>query len=174
MNTATTRREMLIAPLFPPLFAAGLMSVLAGSAEAAPDPSMTITKLPDQLTWEVARDRPRKVVESANLWSKTSEPGLYYYLVKWYPGYMSAPHWYEEDRYCVVMSGIWWVASGAKFDPEATVPMPAGSFIRRVARTPHFDGVKRDGNEPAVIAICGMGPITFHNTEAGTPGWRQL
>jgi len=25
-----------------------------------------------------------------------------------------------------------------------------------------------------VIAICGMGPINFHNTEAGTPGWRQL
>jgi hypothetical protein len=72
------------------------------------------------------------------------------------------------------VSGTWWVASGAKFDPEATVPMLAGSFIRRVARTPHFDGVKKDGREPAVIAICGMGPITFHNTEEGTPSWRQL
>jgi hypothetical protein len=36
--------------------------------------------------------------------------------------------------------------------------LPAGSFIRRVARTPHYDGVK---SKPAVIAICGMGPITY-------------
>jgi hypothetical protein len=83
-----------------------------------------------------------------------------YYLVKWYPGFMSAPHWYETDRLCVVVSGTWWVASGEDFEPNDTVPMPAGSFIRRVARTPHYDGVKKDGREPAV-AICGMGPITY-------------
>jgi hypothetical protein len=87
---------------------------------------------------------------------------------------MSAPHWYEEDRYCVVVSGTWWVASGAKFDAADTVPAPAGSFIRRVAKTPHYDGVKTDGKEPAIIAICGLGPISFHNTEAGTPNWRKL
>ncbi|SRR6266436_7151659 len=174
MGTLTSRRDALVAPLFAPLVAAASMNVWTGTAEAAPDPTMTITKLPDEITWEVARDRPPKVVESADLWSKTSEPGLYYYLVRWYPGYMSAPHWYEQDRYCVVVSGTWWVASGAKFDPESTVPMPAGSFIRRVARTPHYDGVKKDGKEPAVIAICGMGPITFHNTEEGTPSWRRV
>jgi hypothetical protein len=72
------------------------------------------------------------------------------------------------------LAGRWWVTSGAKFDPDSTVPMPPGSFIRRVARTPHYDGVKRDAKEPAVIAICGMGPITFHNTEEGTPSWRQV
>ena len=38
---------------------------------------------------------------------------------------MSAPHWYETDRYCVVLSGTWWVASGDKFDPENMVPAPA-------------------------------------------------
>jgi len=36
------------------------------------------------------------------------------------------------------------------------------------------DDVKRDSKEPAVIAICGIGPISFHNTEPGTPGWRKL
>jgi hypothetical protein len=56
---------------------------------------------------------------------------------------MSAPHWYETDRYCVVVSGTWWVTSGEKFDPE-NVPAPAGSFVRRVARTP-----MRSGSETA-------------------------
>jgi hypothetical protein len=165
-----TRRELLVAPLLAALPSA----LLAGAAAAAPDPGMTIVKLPSELTWSKPPDFPENSVDSATLWSQTSAPGLYYYLVKWHPGYMSAPHWYEEDRYCVVVSGTWWVTSGDKFDPDSTVPVPAGGFVRRIARTPHYDGVKKDGKEPAIIAICGLGPITFHNAEPGTPGWRKL
>jgi len=167
----TSRRELLIASLV-----AGLPMALfrSGAAAAGPDPTMTIVKPPAELVWSKPPDFPEKSVESAPLWSKTSEAGLYYYLVKWHPGYMSAPHWYEEDRYCVVVSGTWWVASGDRFDPADTVAAPAGSFIRRVAKTPHYDGVKADGKEPAVIAICGLGPIVFHNTEPNTPGWRKV
>jgi hypothetical protein len=164
------RRALLIAPLI----AALPRALLAGVASAAPDPAMTIVTLPDQLVWARNPDFPEMSVEQAPLWGKTSEAGLYFTLVRWHPGYMSAPHWYETDRYCVVVSGIWWVTSGDKFDPESTVPVPPGSFVRRVARTPHYDGVKKDGKEPAVIAICGIGPITFHNAEPGTPGWRRL
>jgi hypothetical protein len=164
------RCELLLMPLLATLPGA----LVARSAEAAPDPSMTIVKPPPELTWVKAECFPEKSVEQAPLWSRTSEAGLYYTLVRWHPGYMSAQHWYETDRYCVVVSGTWWVASGDKFDPESTVPAPAGTFVRRVATTPHYDGVKKDGTEPAVIAICGIGPITFHNTEPGTPGWRKL
>ncbi|HZB93121.1 MAG TPA: cupin domain-containing protein [Stellaceae bacterium] len=165
-----TRRELLVAPLL-----AALPTILAASAAvAAPDPSMTIVKLPAELRWTKPPDFPADSVENALLWSQPSARGLYYYLVKWHPGYMSAPHWYEEDRYCVVVSGTWWVTSGAKFDPDSTVPAPPGTFVRRVARTPHYDGVKKTGTEPAIIAICGMGPITFHGAEPGTPGWRKL
>jgi hypothetical protein len=166
----TSRRDLLIAPLLTAL----PMALLGGAAEAAPDPTMTITTLPDQITWTRAPGNPEKSVENAPLWGKSSEPGLYYNLTKWHPGYMSGPHWYETDRYCVVVSGTWWVASGDTFDPENTVPMPAGSFIRRVARTPHYDGVKKDGKEPAVIAICGIGPITLHPVDAASPGVRKL
>ncbi|HYM04029.1 MAG TPA: cupin domain-containing protein [Stellaceae bacterium] len=164
-----TRRELLLAPLLAALPAA----LLAREAEAGPDPAMTIVRPPQEIVWGSNPEFPEKSVEQAPLWSKTSESGLYYVLVRWHPGYMSAPHWYETDRYCVVVSGTWWVASGDKFDPEATVPAPAGTFVRRVARTPHYDGVKRDGKEPAVIAICGIGPITFHPTEPA-PGWRKV
>ena len=66
------------------------------------------------------------------------------------------------------------MASGADFAPESTVPAPAGSFIRRVARTPHYDGVQKTGTEPAVIAISGIGPITYHLSNPGEPGWREV
>jgi hypothetical protein len=47
------------------------------------------------------------------------------------------------------------VNAGEHFDPDATVAAPAGSFVRRVAHTPHYDGVKRGEKDPAVIAIFG-------------------
>jgi hypothetical protein len=166
----TSRRGLLMAPMLAALPAV----LLARAAGAAPDPSMTFTQTPDQIKWTHAPGNPERSVENAPLWGKQSEAGLYYSLTKWYPGYMSGPHWYETDRYCVVVAGTWWVASGDKFDPENTVPMKAGSFIRRVARTPHYDGVKKDGTEPAVIAICGIGPITLHPVDPASPGVRTL
>jgi hypothetical protein len=95
-------------------------------------------------------------------------------LIRWHPGYMSAPHWYETDRLCVVLSGTWYVASGEDFAPAATVPVPAGSFVHRVAKTPHYDGVKKGVAEPAIIAISGIGPVTYHLTDPTKPGWREL
>ena len=74
-------------------------------------------------------------------------------------GYMSAPHSYATDRLCVVVSGTWWCNSGEDFDPASCVPAPAGSFVRRVAGTPHYDGVIRGHTEPVVIAICGVAPV---------------
>ncbi len=71
---------------------------------------------------------------------------------------MSAPHYYESDRLCVVVSGTWWVTSGDVFDPNSTVPVKAGSFVHRIARTSHYDGVKAGEPEPVVIAICVIRP----------------
>ena len=76
------------------------------------------------------------------------------------PGYMSrAPHSYGTDRLCLVLSGTWWVNSGADFDPNDTVPASAGGFVRRVANTPHYDGVKQGATESAVIGIFGLAPV---------------
>ena len=102
------------------------------------------------------------------------QPGQYFVLIRWHPGYMSAPHWYETDRLCVVLSGTWYVASGEDFASDATVPVPAGSFVHRVAKTPHYDGVKKGVAEPAIIAISGIGPIHYHLTDQTKPGWREL
>jgi hypothetical protein len=172
---STNRRDLLIAPFLAPLLAALPAALLGERALASPvDPNMTFTRLPEQIVWEQSRNRPPGTVENALLFGKSSEPGIYFNLTKWYPGYMSAPHWYETDRLCVVVSGTWWVASGEDFAPNDTIPMPAGSFIRRVARTPHYDGVKTDGKEPVVIAICGIGPIKYNLVDSSQPDLRVL
>jgi hypothetical protein len=41
----------------------------------------------------------------ATLFGGLDKPGPYVVLMKWYPGYMSAPHSYVSDRLCLVLSG---------------------------------------------------------------------
>ena len=49
-----------------------------------------------------------------------------------------------------------------------------GGFVRRVARTPHYDGVRKDAPEPAVIGLFGIAPVQFELVDPGKPGWRKL
>src|SRR6516225_7594902 len=87
------------------------------------------------------------------------EPGSYLVLMKWNPGWFSAPHSYRTDRICVVAAGTCWVNSGADFTSNQAVPVSAGGFVLRHARTWHYDGVPADAKEPAVIAVFGIGPV---------------
>jgi hypothetical protein len=110
----------------------------------------------------------------AALYGDLNKPGPYLVLMKWYPGYMSAPHTYLTDRLSVVVSGTWWVNSGADFDPKNTIPVSAGGFVLRHAHTPHYDGVPRAEKEPAVIALFGIGLVGLRLVDATKPPWRQV
>ena len=164
------RRGLLLAPLL-----AALPGLAVGEARASElNPTQTIITPHDHIDWKTRPNWPKDSVAQANLFGDINQPGLYYVLIKWYPGYMSAPHHYATDRLCVVVSGTWWCNSGADFDPASCVPVPAGSFVRRVANTPHYDGVLATAAEPVVIAICGMGPVNLTYIEADKPGWRKV
>ena len=158
------RREVLA------LLAGVAPLLLAGSAEASPiNTGETMYTLPKDIVFVPQDGAPPKSIESAYLYSKPTGQGIYYTLVRWYPGYMSAPHSYATDRLCVILSGTWWINSGADFDPAHTVPVPAGTFVRRIARTWHYDGVRRGEAEPVVIAICGLGPVDIQLAEPDKP-----
>jgi len=167
---AATRRGLLLAPLV----AALPLGLISGPA-AAIDPAQTQVTLPDQYPWKPAlAGVPPHSVETAPLVGATDRPGPYVVLIKWYPGYMSAPHSYVTDRLCFVLSGTWWVNSGETFEPDATVPVPAGGFVRRVAHTPHYDGVKKAEKEPAIIGIFSEAPIQLKWSDPTKPGLRAV
>jgi hypothetical protein len=171
-DTSSLRRSIVFAPLL-----AGLPFVFHGSSANASriNPSETRVTLPDNIDWSGwLSGFPAQSAEMAKLYGDPNESGPYLVLMKWYPGFMSAPHSYATDRICAVVSGTWWVNSGADFDPANTVPVPAEGFVLRAARTPHYDGVRADAKEPVTIAIFGMAPINLELVEQGKPAWRKV
>src|ERR1700733_11916961 len=169
-NLATSRRGLLVAP-----FIAALPASLISDPAQAIDPNETQVTLPGQFQWKPALPgAPAQSVETVPVFGATDKPGPYVVLIKSHPGYMSAPPTYVTDRLCFVISGTWWVNSGENFEPETTVPVPAGGFVRRVAHTPHYDGVQKGGKEPAVIGIFGQAPIEFKLTDPTKPLVREV
>jgi hypothetical protein len=170
MTQSTLRRDLMLTAL-----ASSLPIGLAENVAASPlDPDQTIIRLSGQLQWKSNSSFSEPSVDSCPLTGDANHPGLYYSLVRWWPGFMSAPHHYATDRFCVVASGTWWCNSGADFDPAACVPVAPGSFVRRVAGTPHYDGVIRGHPEPTIIAICGIGPVNFALSDPSQPSVRKV
>ena len=134
---------------------------LMAPATAQPlDPAAVAFRLPDQIPWgPVTRNGNQQAV----LLGDPSRPGPYIVMVRWLPNSMSRPHFHPNDRFITVISGTWWVGSGPRFDPNTTVPMPAGTFVTHFGRGVHYDGAK---DEPCVILIMGEGPGTSTPAEA--------
>ena len=138
------------------------------------NPSQTLITAPENIPWKVPDAAPSDSVAEAVLAGGEEQDGAYMVLMKWYPGWMSAPHTYVTDRLCVVISGVWWCNSGPDFDPAEAVPVHPGGFVRRVAGTPHYDGARADAAEPAVIAVSGVGPARQAWVDPSQPVLRRL
>ena len=147
--TLLTRRSLALLPVFAPI----LSSTLARAAEL--NPAAVTFKRPDQIAWSAPSAAG---AQNAVLVGNPAKEGLYVVMVKWPAGnHFSYPHFHPHDRFITVLKGTWWVGTGTKFDPEGTVPMPAGTFVTHYGQQVHFDGAK---TEDAVLLIVGEGPGT--------------
>jgi hypothetical protein len=131
----------------------------AGSARglADMDPKAITVKFPNDIKWTKTATSERAV-----LYGDPSKPGYYVILLKWLPHNNSRPHYHPNDRFITVLSGTWWVQTGAKYDPAGFKPIPAGSFVVHTGKEIHYDGAK---DEPCLLQISGMGPETSVQAE---------
>jgi hypothetical protein len=161
------RRLLLLAPLL-----AGFGAAVAEASQV--DSRETFVLQPGQIKFKPWQNLPPGSGEMAMVYGDFNKPGPYLVIMKWNPGWFSAPHNYRTDRICVVISGTWWVNSGGDFAPQQTVPVPAGGFVLRHARTWHYDGVPADGREPAMVAVFGLGPVDIRLADSAKPSWRHV
>ena len=125
------------------------------------DPSAATFTFPDQIQW---KDNGGN--RTADLFGDPSKPGLYVQLLSWKKGNnFSRPHFHPNDRFITVLSGTWWVGTGAKFDPaNLTVPFKEGTFVTHFGKGVHWDGAK---DEDTTLLIIGDGPGTAARAEEG-------
>jgi len=137
----------------------GIATVVSLGTVKATDlnPAAIQIHLPDQIQWVDSLSG----ISQAVLRGDPSKPGLYIVLAKWHAHHMSHPHFHPNDRFITVISGTWWVGTGTKFEPDKTVPLPAGSFVTHFGKQVHYDGAK---DEDVTLEIVGEGPAT--NTPA--------
>ena len=107
-SISTTRRDLLATALL-----SALPMGFTGASASPLNPEQTIIKLPGQLEWKPNPAYPEKSSDLCPLTGDTKQPGLYYTLIRWWPGFMSAPYTYTTDRFCTVLSGTWFCNSGA-------------------------------------------------------------
>ena len=136
--------------------AAAIMIVLSlGAAKATADlnPAAISIQLPNQIKWVDGGNGAL----NATLYGDPSKEGLYIILTRWTPHHMSRPHYHQHDRFITVLSGTWWVGTGAKYDPDSTVALPTGRYFRHFGKLIHYDGAK---DQEVTLEIVGVGPQT--------------
>lgn len=111
--------------------------------------------LPEEVNWKPFAAFPPDA-RLAVLLGHTSDPGLYVIRVKVPDGVKLMPHRHPENRIYTVMSGIFYVGVGIKFDPNILSAYPTGSVVLLPGGTPHFHWA-RSGEY--ITQVLGLGPL---------------
>ena len=128
-------------------------SLVVAPASAQADAKGFIRMTPDQAEWKEVPDGHG--VKMAVVSGDPSKAGLYVIRVKFPPGIMSAPHFHPEDRHAVVLRGTWYTGTDDSWDPDKTVALKPGSYMKHPAGAVHYDGAK---DEEVIVQIAGYGP----------------
>jgi hypothetical protein len=111
--------------------------------------------LPEQIDWKPFAAFPPGV-QLAVVVGQPTEPGPYVIWVKAPRGVKLLPHRHPEDRVYTVMSGVFYIGFGDKFDGDAVTAYPPGTVLVLPGDTWHFHWAK---SSEYVTQITAIGPL---------------
>jgi quercetin dioxygenase-like cupin family protein len=111
--------------------------------------------LPEEILWKPFNAFPPEV-RLAILVGHPSEPGPYVIRVKVPLDVKLQPHVHPEDRIYTVMSGVFYVGRGSRFDGARVIAYPPGSVIVLPGDTPHFHWAK---SGEYITQVTATGPL---------------
>ena len=128
-----------------------------------PDQDAFKSVLPEDVDWEPFAPFPPSA-RLAVLVGHPTEPGPYVIRVKVPSGVKLMPHRHQEDRVYTVISGVFYIGRGDRFDEEKLEAYPPGSMVVLPGDTPHFHWAK---SGEYVTQVTAIGPIslTYLNPE---------
>jgi quercetin dioxygenase-like cupin family protein len=92
-----------------------------------------------------------------------SEAGPYTIRVRVPRGVKLMPHRHPEDRVYTVLSGVFYIGLGDRFDPDKLQAYPPGSVIVLPGNTPHFHWAK---SSEYVTQVTAIGPLGIEYVNA--------
>ena len=111
--------------------------------------------VPENIDWKSFAALPPSV-RLAVLVGQPSEPGPYMIRVKVPRGLKLMPHRHPEDRIYTVISGVFYIGLGDKFDADKLEAYPPGAVIVLPGNTSHFHWAK---SGEYVAQVTAVGPL---------------
>ena len=121
----------------------------------------TVAVVPTEVEWQPA---PAAVPAGAELAVLDGNPEAnepFVVRMRMPDGYRFPAHSHPHSERVTVIEGTMHLGMGERFDEQALVAYPAGSFVSIPADEPHF--VLAEGE--TVIQVTGVGPLDIHYTE---------
>src|SRR5450432_1431640 len=106
-----------------------------------PDEAVFKAVLPEDIEWQPFPAFP-PTVRLAVMVGHPAEPGPYVIRVKVPGGVKLMPHRHPEDRIYTVISGVFYIGLGDRFDGEKVMAFPPGSVVVLPGDTSHFRWAK--------------------------------
>jgi len=142
---AISARGVSIAPLV----------AIAMSCTHQPGQAVFQSILPEDIVWKPFSAFPPSV-RLAVVVGQPSEPGPYVVRVKVPTGVKLMPHKHPEDRVYTVMSGVFYIGLGARFDADGLKAYPPSSVLVLPGDTFHFHWAK---SGEYITQVTGIGPL---------------
>jgi len=139
-------------------FAILTLVVFGAGPVLAQQPHVVAT--PDSLKWVEPATFPG--ARMAIVQGDPAKEGLFVYRVKFPANYKIAPHRHKASENVTVLSGLFFVELGEKFDQGSGKELPVGAFVGIPPEHAHFAWTR---GQETVVQVHGVGPtdITFVN-----------
>jgi quercetin dioxygenase-like cupin family protein len=131
------------------------------SREHQPDQSDFRAILPEEIEWKPFTAFPAGA-RLAVLVGHPAETGPYVIRVKASAGTKLMPHKHPEDRIYTVMSGVFYIGLGERFEADGVQAYPPGSVIVLPGETWHFHWA-RSGEYVTQISAIGPLGLEYHD-----------
>ena len=118
--------------------------------------------LPDAVVWRPFPSFPPEA-RLAVLVGRPEDPAPYVIRVKLPAGVRLMPHTHPEDRVYTVISGVFYIGVGERFDEAALTAYPPGAVVLLPGGTPHFHWA-RSGEY--VTQVSAVGPLGLDYVDA--------
>jgi quercetin dioxygenase-like cupin family protein len=122
-----------------------------------PDQGDFRSVLAENVNWEPFAAFPPSA-QLAVVVGHPSEPGPYVVRVKLPAGLKLMPHWHHEDRVYTVISGIFYIGLGERFEAADLEAYPPGAVVVLPGGTRHFHWAK---SGEYVTQVTATGPISL-------------